>query len=201
MKGIFCLEGFWYGDHRDPTTVLPILELINRCHKIPFVHHRCATKEEVLYSLQRWKTKSFNTKYPILYLAFHGQEYEIKVGNYHFTLDEIADVLEDKCEGVIIHFGSCLTLNVNKNKLQKFMERTKALCVMGYKIEVDFIESTSLDLLLFHNIIVGGIMLNRAGILKISKEMRLNSGRQVEKLKFRMELNERTKFSRSKMKG
>ncbi len=201
MRGIFCLEGFWYGDHRDPTSVLPILELISRCYKMPYLHHRCATKEEVLYALKRWKTKSFNSKYPILYLAFHGQEYEIKVGDYHFTLDEIADVLEDKCEGVIIHFGSCLTLNVNKRKLQRFMEKTKALCIMGYKQEVDFIESTSLDLLMFHNIITGGQLLNRLGATKIAKEMQLSSGRQMRKLKFRMEINERTKFSRSKMKG
>ncbi|MDB5229009.1 MAG: hypothetical protein JWN78_3202 [Bacteroidota bacterium] len=201
MKGIFCLEGFWYGDHRDPTSVLPILELINRCHKVPFLHHRCATKEEVLYSLERWKMKSFNNKYPILYLAFHGEKYEIKIGAYHFTLDELADVLEDKCEGVIIHFGSCLTLKVSKNKLQSFMERTKALCVMGYKMEVDFIESTSLDLLLFHNIIVEEIKLNRTGIFKIYRNMMTGSKKQMDKLKFTMQINERTRFNRKKVKG
>jgi hypothetical protein len=30
MNGIFCLEGFWYGDHRDRTTVYSVLDLMNK---------------------------------------------------------------------------------------------------------------------------------------------------------------------------
>lgn len=39
MNGIFCIEGFWYGDHRDKITVYPVLELINRIEGMPFIHH------------------------------------------------------------------------------------------------------------------------------------------------------------------
>ncbi len=41
MKGTFCLETFWYGDHRDKTSVFPVLDLVNRYEKMPFVHHKC----------------------------------------------------------------------------------------------------------------------------------------------------------------
>jgi len=80
MNGIFCLEGFWYGDHRDKTTVYPVLELINRIKGIPWLHHRCGTIEEFEFSLKRWKTKVFHSKYKILYLAFHGEKGLIKIG-------------------------------------------------------------------------------------------------------------------------
>lgn len=73
MNGIFCIEGFWYGDHRDKITVYPVLELINRIEGMPFIHHRWGSIEEFKYSIERWKTKAFHKKYSVLYLAFHGE--------------------------------------------------------------------------------------------------------------------------------
>ena len=70
MKGIFCLEGFWYGDHRDKISVAPIIDLLHRYDNLPSLYQRCGTKEEFIYSLKRWKTKSFHKKYPLLYHAF-----------------------------------------------------------------------------------------------------------------------------------
>jgi hypothetical protein len=80
MQGIFCLEGFWYGDHRDKTSVHPVLDLIHRFKKIPILHHRCGTKEEFSFSLQRWKTKDFHNKYKLLYLGFHGEKGLVEIG-------------------------------------------------------------------------------------------------------------------------
>ena len=74
-KGIYCIEGLW--DHtniKDKSTVLPILNLLENRGYCNFIHHSCATREELVFFLNKWKQKSVSIKYPILYLAFHGQE-------------------------------------------------------------------------------------------------------------------------------
>src|SRR5690606_24914749 len=129
MKGVFCLEGFWYGDHRDKTSVYPVLDLVNRLEKLPFIHHRCSTIEEFKYTISRWKQKSFHRKFPLLYLAFHGDKGIIKIGKSSLSLDDLAEMLEDKCNGVVIYFGSCATMNVDRRRLQNFMEKTKSVAI------------------------------------------------------------------------
>jgi len=115
MKGIFCIEGFWYGDHRDSTTVYPVLDLIKRFGKTPFVHHRCATIEEFEFSIKRWCTKSFHRNYPLLYLAFHGEPENICIGSKQkVNLNRLAELLEGKCDRVVIYFGSCSTVKTDK---------------------------------------------------------------------------------------
>jgi len=64
MKGVFCIEGFWYGDHRDTTSVYPVLQLVRRYQNMPFLHHKCYTYEEFCFSIQRWKQRGFHKKYP-----------------------------------------------------------------------------------------------------------------------------------------
>ena len=96
-KGVFCLEGFWYGDHRDLISVTPVLELVGKHSNMPFIHHRCNTRAEFEYSINRWKTKSFCGKYPILYLGFHGEPGFIKVGKEKVTLIDLGNIIGNTC--------------------------------------------------------------------------------------------------------
>jgi hypothetical protein len=200
MKNIFCLEGIWYGDHRDNTSILPVLDILHRFYGIDFVHHRCATKEELIFALKRWKLKSFNKKYSILYLAFHGEENLISLGKEKITLQEISEIIEDKCEGVVIHIGSCLTLKIDKRKIQNFLESTKALAIMGYKETVDYMESTSFDLSLFNYMLSENLKLNRFGMKKLHNSIFENRKSQIKELGFRMEVNERSILKRKNQK-
>jgi hypothetical protein len=196
-NGIFCLEGFWYGDHRDKTSVAPLLDLIHKFHNIQVLHHRCATKEEFIYSLKRWKTKTFHNNYPILYLAFHGNKGSILVGKSEISLEEIQDILEDKCECAVIYFGSCETMDVNKTKLQNFMHKTRTLAVLGYKMEVDWVKSASFEIPLLSTLINNKF--DTQGIKK-TKMLILNDIKtQANKLEFRIELNERINFARKRI--
>lgn len=144
-KGVFCLEGFWYGDHRDRTSVVPVLDLVHRYQNMPFVHHRCATIEEFAFSLKRWKNKSFHKKYPLLYLAFHGKPGKILIGKDELSLDELASILENRCSGVVIYFGSCATMHWDKRHLQSFMEKTETVAMLGYRKDVDWLTSASFE--------------------------------------------------------
>ncbi len=72
-KGIYCIEGLWdHGNIQDETTVLPILDF-----------------------LDKWKHKAINEKYPILYLAFHGDPgYIFLTHKDKYSLAQLADFLE-----------------------------------------------------------------------------------------------------------
>ena len=170
MKGVFCLEGFWYGDHRDTTSVCPVLDLVHRYQNMPFIHHRCATREEFVFSINRWKTRSFHRKYPLLYLAFHGDPGRILIGTEAVSLDELAELLGDHCRNVVIYFGSCATLKLDRRKLQSFMQRTRTLAVLGYKQAVDWLPSASFEIRLLSFLLVHPF--DSVGIRRIYEEVR-----------------------------
>lgn len=193
MNGIFCLEGFWYGDHRDRTTVYPVLDLMNKIEKLPFIHHRCGTVEEFKFSVSRWKTKSFHTKYPILYLAFHGREDgKILIGKEEISLQQLADIMGDKCQGTIIYFGSCETMKIDKRLLQNFMEQTKVLALLGFKTAVSWLRSASFDIQMLSYLLYE--KLDTKGITTIYYEIQVNCRSLIRELEFRMEVNERIPF-------
>lgn len=198
-NGVFCLEGFWYGDHRDSTTVKPVLDLLN-CHNgLPYVYHRCSTIEEFEYSISRWKTKSFHKKYPILWLAFHGEPGLIKIGKDAITIQELATILEDKCQGSIIYFGSCSTMKWDRRLIQSFMEITRTIAVMGYKRPVEWLPSASFEILLLSyfsdtHFTTDNITDIRSSILKDCKPV-------CNSLQFRFEINDRFRFTQKRVKS
>ena len=146
-KGIYCLECHWFG-HRDRTSVQPILHLLQTMYglRVPYLYDRTATREEFYYHLKKWK---IYRSYPILYLGFHGESEAIRIGegNGLVTLDDLEEKLKDSCNRRIIHFGSCSTLDIHGNRLNRFLKRTGALAVCGYRTEVDWLESAAMDLL------------------------------------------------------
>ena len=148
-KGIFCLEGNWFGT-KDRTTIEPVLRLLETANdlRVPYVHFDVATREELEFRLKEWGKASFRN-YPILYLAFHGNPGEIELGqaNGGFKLKDLATRLEGVCNGRIIHFGSCSTLDLHGNTLNRMLHQTKALALCGYKSDVDWLSSSAFDLL------------------------------------------------------
>ncbi len=190
MKGVFCLEGFWDGDHRDNASVFPVLDLTRRYHDISVIHHRCATREELLYSIQRWRTKSFNKEYPLLYLAFHGAPGEVLMGHDSIDLETLGELLQGKCGNAIIYFGSCSTLNVESERLQAFMKKTKALAIMGYREDVDWLPSASFEIMLLDRLLNNSF--TPGGVKKMKKQLKPICKGYLEKLEFTMILKRKT---------
>lgn len=194
MKGVFCLEGFWYGDYKDRTSVAPLIEVLNRYSELPYIHHRCATLEEFKYALSRWKTKAIQRKYPILYISFHGEPNVIHIGNSRLDLPELAELLGDRCEGTVIHFGCCSTLDIDRRLLQKFMERTRCIAVLGYKEDVGWLPSASFEMLLLDTL--SRYPFDSRGVADCEKEIYEEYSRQANRLAFRFVPNEREHFPR-----
>jgi hypothetical protein len=182
-KGIFCLEGLWDSDLRDTSTVRPLLELLRLNANVEYIHREYATREEFELYVRKWTLKRYDA-YPILYLASHGAESGIEIGGELYPLDDLGVLLEDRCANRVILFASCSTLNIDKRHLRDFLERTKALAVAGYKVDVGWMRATAFELLLLYNMQLGEF--SGRGIGAIEKKARA-VGREFRDLDFRME--------------
>lgn len=147
-RNIYCLEGNWNKNPRSHQSIRPILELLRTVSGVKYIYHKCNTKEEFFYRLQRFTKRTYKN-YTVLYLAFHGRTNRIEVGNEYITLKEIATVLEGQLANKIVHFGSCSTLCTSETNICNFIRTTNCQFISGYCKVVDFIASTAFELLYF----------------------------------------------------
>jgi hypothetical protein len=188
-KGVFCLEGDWWNNLKQPSSIEPILQLVDQqqTHKRRHIHCDVATREEFFFFLKKWSQKAYRS-HPILYLGFHGEPGQIYLGAMHrspaVTLKEIADALEGKCDGRVFVFGSCETVKAGPWSMKKFLERTQALAVCGYAREIAWMQSAALDLLILTAMQEATFTLQ--GIGKIDKLIRSRSAGLCRELGFRI---------------
>ena len=64
------------------------------------------------------------------------------------TLTELAEMMNCRFANWIIHFGTCSTLR-KPNEVAYFVEQTRVSLVTGFTRDVDWIESSAFELLLF----------------------------------------------------
>lgn len=178
-KHIFCLEGHWEKDLRDMSSIHAALIFLQNNCDIKHIYKSCATRATLEYYLGFWKQKKYSA-YSILYLAFHGEPGTIRIGKEYISLEELGDMLEGKCEDKIIHFGSCQTLNTDRRNIVSFLERTGALCVCGFRTEIDFMESSVFDMLLIQK------LQEYKDISKVDRDIRRYYKTLVKKLDFKL---------------
>jgi hypothetical protein len=146
-KGVFCLEGQWDADLRKTTSVRAVLQLLHDNCDIDYVFRDCATEQEFAYYIGRWVLRQYDA-FPILYLASHGEAFSLCLGQHTCDLDELAGMLEGRCQNRLVVCASCSTLDVDKRHLKRFLKRTEALAICGYCLDVDWMKSTAFELLL-----------------------------------------------------
>lgn len=147
-KNIFCIEGDWDDDLKNKRSINSALKFLEDSSDIKYIHRNCSTKEEFDKRMEEFIQPKYDD-YTIFYLAFHGFRSGIQIGDYDISLDDIADKFENKLSNKMIHFGSCSTLDIDLRHIKRFIKKTNALCVSGFKKEVDFIPSTMFDILYF----------------------------------------------------
>src|SRR4051794_22995333 len=146
-SGVFCLEGSWEEDLTDRSSVLPVLELLERLGKIEYVHRDVGTRPELEHYLARWVNEDID--YYVLYLAFHGSESGLWLSDQTdgaVTFDYLGGVLAGKLEGCVVHFGSCSAMAAEQRTLMRFLEQTGARAITGYSSDVDWVDSALMDL-------------------------------------------------------
>jgi len=198
-KGIFCLEGHWNDDLKSKSTILPILDLLNKQEKVQYIYNQCATKDEFEFFIKKWKLKKYQAKYPILYLAFHGEKELIHFGfKKSYKLNELAVILENSCKGSVIFFASCLTMGTRKNIINNFILKTQTLAVLGYKVEVDWMKATAFELLVLASLM--GDKFDTQGINKMKSTIMTEYGKLHKEVDFDMFINEYLHFPRKRKK-
>src|SRR5690606_16986523 len=133
-KHIFCLEGDWTEDLRKRNSIKSALDFLNDNSSIKYIHRHASTKEEIANRMFEYNKRKYSD-YNICYLAFHGEPNAIKVGREMMSLDELAETAHGQLAGKIVHFGSCSSLRLNRRNIERFLKKTNALCVSGYKLD------------------------------------------------------------------
>ncbi len=196
-KGIFCLEGLWGQDFKNKSTVLPILELLQKGGICNNIYHGCATKEELEFCLEKWKQDSISSKFPILYLAFHGKKEQIYITeNNTYSLTDLAVILKNSAKGKVVFFASCETLNSNGRSIQTFLKKTKALAAIGYKQEVDWMIATAFELLVLDALQQDKF--DSIGIENIEHKIKSEYGNLYQILDCRIVVNKHLHFPRKR---
>ncbi|YCN55431.1 DUF6642 family protein [Rhodococcus erythropolis] len=145
--GVFCLEGEWEESIESRLSIEPALRLLEARDDIRLVHRDIATLAELEYYLDRW----LNTRlrgYDFGYLGFHGSAERLDVGHEQMSLDDLAELIDGRCQGKVVYFGSCSVLSAPDEVLTNFCRRTGARAVAGYTKNVDWIETAAFELLL-----------------------------------------------------
>jgi len=146
-KHVACLESFWTYDVENRLSVSPILELLGKTNGTRSVILTCNTINELKFNLGIVKRMK---GYRILCFAFHGYPGGVRLPDLEIDMETLASFMGKKFRNWIVFFDSCETMKVGKERILDFMSATEVNMVIGYKKEVNWLESAALDLLILN---------------------------------------------------
>ena len=148
-KFIFCLEAVPDIEIDVTTETVKSLEKL-ALKGIDSIYKTCDTIEGLDESLNVLLYEDHNFKnYEIIYLVMKGEENNICLNNYYYSLEEIAELFEGKMRGKIIHFANSKPLDLSDEESQYFLDITGARAISGYGNYSTKVTSGSLDQVFF----------------------------------------------------
>jgi hypothetical protein len=145
-KFIFCLEAVPDVEIGGSTEVVKNLEQIAIEYGINSIYKTCDTIEGLEESLNALRYDDHNFKdYEIIYLVMEGEENNICLNDYYYSLDEIAEFFEGKLTGKILHFANTKILDLSAEEAQYFIDVTGARAISGYGTAYNRLTSINLD--------------------------------------------------------
>jgi len=187
-KGIFCLESEWFG-LRSSMSVRSALEFL-KCsdYRIPFIHRDVATAAEITHYLRKWNMRS-HAAYSVLWLSIHTRRGLLLPGDVRrhserMDLDALESCLAGKCRGRLVHFGGCRTIALPPRRIRQFLKVTKAVAVSGFREEVEWTESTLIEMSYF--VAMQHHPLTVRGVRKVAAHMRRHHPECVKRMGFRV---------------
>lgn len=179
-NGVLCVEGDWEDSLVRTRSLIPVLQLVKSQSNIPFIHRTASTRDEFRRVIEEWAKAKYN-KFPILYLGFHGSPGALQIGK---DIVPICDLYEfaGKGKGRIIHFGACETLSAPRPVLNRFMEMTRFSAICGFRMNVDWLHSCSLELLILDELTRRRI--SAANTLLFTKNLHRRAGSLARELGF-----------------
>jgi hypothetical protein len=145
-KFIFCLEGVLDVETETTTEAFKNLEQLAYEQGIASIYKTCDTIEGLEESLNALLYEDHNFKdYEIIYLVMKGEGNNICLNNYYYSIEEIAELFEDKMRGKILHFANSKLLDLDEEEAQYFLDITGARAVSGYGTTFNNFSSSVID--------------------------------------------------------
>ena len=178
---IFCLEKVLSVDSSNKTEVLINLEKLALQYNINSIYKSCDSIEGLEESIIELTKNDHNfINYDIIYFVLEGEENNIVINDYSYSLQEIAELFEGRMTGKIIHFSNTKSLNIPDEEARYFLNVTGAKAISGYGEELYDISSTNLDLAYF------SLFNEYEDILEIYDELYSNFSTLCELLDFKL---------------
>ncbi len=147
---IFCLEAVADIEILATSEIEKQLTNLAFQHGIPSIYKTCDTIEGLEESLSALLYDDHHFKnYEIIYLVMEGEENNICIYDYYYSLDEIAELFEGKMKGKIIHFANTKTLDLTNDQAQFFLDVTGAKAISGYGEKFNNFKSYQFDQVFF----------------------------------------------------
>lgn len=142
---IYCLEFVTDSERAGDSPLYPWLEELALRYQISSVHQHFDDIERLEERLQTlfYEDRNFQ-HYQLLYLWAEGSGDGLQIGPYWYTWEELAELLEGKLAGKILHFGNTLMLDLDSEQIQYFLDLTRARGLSGYRHRLP-VSSTILD--------------------------------------------------------
>ena len=86
----------------------------------------------------------------------------------------------------MIHFGSCETLDLHGNRINRFIRETQVLAVSGYTKSVEWNESAAFELLLLSYMATKTALASVAGPRAVNKRLKKQAPGLYSGLNFRL---------------
>lgn len=167
---IYCIEGHWDYESDIEPSVEPILQAIRSMGHWDYARRDCATPSEMKYWLDKeWAPHC--ARGSILYLATHGSAGVMSLSDHSegdVSMEQFLawDIDVQNC---LVHFGGCHGLDLDEDRIRRFLNDTKASAVSGYQKEGGWTDSAptlALELMYFASISERGIDINNANSAK-----------------------------------
>ena len=149
-SGVFAFEGDPEVDLRERYSVRPVLQFLNDLEGLKYIFRDIGTPEELEFYVKKW-TQAKYSEYQVGYFSFHGSPGALWFPDSRksgISLDDLADWIDGRAEGRIIHFGACSVMRLGDRRLREFLETTGARAVTGYRTDVDWLEAMAFDALM-----------------------------------------------------
>jgi hypothetical protein len=148
---IYCLEAVHDIETDAVSEVQKSLEQLTTQYGVANIYKTCDTIEGLEASLTALVSDDHYFKdYEIIYLVITGEANSICINNYHYSLQEIAEIFEGRLKGKILHFSNAKVLDLDEEEAQYFLDITGAKGVSGYGNEFNGITSANLDKAFFN---------------------------------------------------
>ncbi len=148
---IYCLEAVHDIETDKVTEAQKTLQQLTMQYGVASIYKTCDTIEGLEDCLNALVLDDHNFEnYEIIYLVVTGEANSICLNDYYYSLQEIAEILEGRLKGKILHFSNVKILDLDEEEAQYFLDITGAKAISGYGNEFNGITSSNIDQAFFN---------------------------------------------------